>query len=184
MRRYISVMQRLFSPRSIFILLLVVVLYLISWIDCRWEQVLHIVGDGLLITVIIATPLCVYYVLRSIRRDKQSGRIDYSPALTLIIALIGTPLMIGICGYVLAIALNVLLPARNEPVIYQGRIVSKEIEEGKSTSYYLRLNETDSYGLALRLKVSPREYRAYEVGEHYRRNMQRGALGIDYNLRW
>jgi len=158
-------------------------LYLHLWIEVRWEQVMLIAGDYLLLTATLATPPLLYLTYRSIQQDKKNNEVNYSPTLTILVFLAGFPISVFICGYILVISLNALLSPQS-PVLYQGEIVIKEEVRGKSTYYYFVLNEVDSYGFELRLAVSAIEYRAYDEGERYQRYMQRGGLGIDYRLSW
>ena len=155
-------------------ILLLSLLYLTIWINSRWEQVLYIAGEYILAAAIVGSLPLVYTACRDIQRDSGNNQVNYSPLLTLLVFIIGSPMFLFSCGYVLTITLNTFIPPQTD-IVYKGRIIAR---------YYLLLDETDSYGLELRLKVSPSQYRCYAVGDRYVQYMQRGGLGIDYRLSW
>ncbi len=163
--------------------LLLALLYLITWIDTRWEHVMLIAGNYLFMVAIIGTIPIVYFMYQSIQQDKRNKTLDYDPLLTLLVSITGAPFFLFACAYIFSIALNAWLPPQTE-VFYKGRVAIKDTVKGRSTQYYFVLDSVDSYGFELRLEVSSLEYRAYDEGEIYQREMLRGGLGMDYRLRW
>ncbi len=175
--------KKLTTAQKLTIVPLLVMLYLLIWIDNRWEQVLHVAGDYLIFASVAGTLPILFVFYRSIRRDVQRKKADYNPVLTFMVFLAGTPMMIFSCGYILVILLNLVMPPQTQ-IIYEGRVCARDEVKGRSTTHYLILEKTDDYGLELRIEVSRRIYEHYDVGDNFRQVMQRGGLGIDYRLRW
>jgi len=162
---------------------LLLLLFLLTWIESRWEQVLHVSGIYLLFASVTGTLPVLYFLYRSIQRDLRRKQADYSPLLTWMVFIAGSPMMIFSCGYVLVLVLNAVLSPQAQ-IIYEGHVLAKKEVKGRSTHYYLTLDNVDDYGLELRIEVSRHQYGYYNIGDRFRQKMHRGGLGIDYRLRW
>ena len=87
--------------------------------------------------------------------------------------------MVALPGWVLLVN---SVATDGEPVTIEGPVLEKRWSSGKTSSYSVRIRD-DRTGATIRMQVTVPEYRALNVGDHFRRTFSAGRLGIPYRWR-
>ena len=87
--------------------------------------------------------------------------------------------MVALPGWVLLVN---SVATDGEPVAIEGQVLEKRSTSGKASSHSVRIHD-DRTGATVKIHVTAPEYRALNVGDHFRRMFRTGRLGISYRWR-
>ena len=87
--------------------------------------------------------------------------------------------MVALPGWVLLVN---SVATDGDPVAIEGQVLEKRSTSGKASSHSVRIHD-DRTGATVKIHVTAPEYRALNVGDHFRRMFRTGRLGISYRWR-
>ncbi len=151
---------------------LLTALAVLMWIEHLPQQVWHVAGVYFLVT----TLLILFWLAHLLTALKW----------WLVLVLSGTTIYVTAIAYTLTLLVNLWLPPQTRHC-YQGKIAETAQHRsgrGNSQYYTLSLDQQDEYGLPLKFSISERAYHKLQVGMPYEKCMQRGGLGLSYQLKW